>query len=68
MSATPQVLLKKLKALPAQRRAEVEDFIDFLSGRDSDRSLVRAAMQVSERSLHMVWDNPADEDYDPSAA
>lgn len=64
MSATPQVLLKKLKALPAQRRAEVEDFIDFLSGRDAERSLVRAAMQVSERTLQTVWDHPADADYD----
>ena len=25
-----QVLIEKLKSLPPQRRAEVEDFIDFL--------------------------------------
>jgi len=64
MSASPQVLLKKLKALPPQRRAEVEDFIDFLSGRDEDRGLVRAAQAVSEKALQAVWDNPADADYD----
>ena len=65
MSATPQALLKKLQALPPQRRAEVEDFIDFLAARsDGDRGLVRAAQAVSEKSLHAVWDNPADADYD----
>jgi hypothetical protein len=64
MSASPQALLKKLQALPPQRRAEVEDFIDFLSGRDDDRSLVRAAQAVSEKALQEVWDNPADAAYD----
>lgn len=64
MSASPQVLLKKLKALPPQRRAEVEDFIDFLSARDEDRTLVRAAQAISERALSTVWDSAADADYD----
>jgi hypothetical protein len=65
MSATPQALLKKLQALPPRRRAEVEDFIDFLSLRnDHDRSLVRAAQAVSEKTLKALWDNPDDADYD----
>jgi len=64
MSASPQTLLKKLQALPPQRRAEVEDFIDFLSSRDDDRGLVRAAQAVSEKSLQAVWDNPDDAAYD----
>lgn len=65
MSTTPQALLKKLQALPPQRRAEVEDFIDFLSLRNgNDRSLVRAAQLVSEKHLQALWDNPDDADYD----
>lgn len=64
MSATPQVLLKKLKALPPQRRAEVEDFIDFLGSRDIERRMVRSAMKVSESALKKIWDNPLDADYD----
>lgn len=64
MSASPQALLKKLKALPPQRRAEVEDFVDFLSARDEERELVHAAQAVTERSLSAVWDHPADADYD----
>jgi hypothetical protein len=30
MAANPDPLYEKLKALPPQRRAEVEDFLDFL--------------------------------------
>jgi hypothetical protein len=31
MSVHDQLLLEKLHALPPQRRAEVEDFVDFLT-------------------------------------
>lgn len=31
---TEQTLLEKLKALPPERRAEVEDFVDFLKARE----------------------------------
>ncbi len=33
MPTDPQSLLEKIKALPAERVAEVEDFVDFLSAR-----------------------------------
>ncbi|MGQ0699023.1 MAG: toxin-antitoxin system, antitoxin component, Xre family protein [Panacagrimonas sp.] len=59
-----QQMVKKLAALPPTRVAEVEDFIDFLSSRDGDRSLVRAAQAVSEPNLKAVWDNADDADYD----
>lgn len=59
-----QKMVKKLAALPPTRVAEVEDFIDFLSSRDSDRSLVRAAQAVSEPNLEAVWDNADDAEYD----
>ena len=33
-----ELLLEKLRALPPERRAEVEDFIDFLSDQDKKRA------------------------------
>lgn len=50
-------VLDKLLRLPPERVAEVEDFIDFLSSRDDDRSLVKAAQSVTESSFKAVWDN-----------
>jgi Protein of unknown function (DUF2281) len=58
------VLLEKLKALPPERRAEVEDFIDFLQNREADQHLARAAMRASEPAFKAVWDNPDDAEYD----
>ena len=37
-------VVQKLQTLAPDRLNEVEDFIDFLSQRDSDRQLIRAAM------------------------
>ena len=59
-----QVLLEKLRALPPERRAEVEDFIDFLQNRETDQHLARSAAQVSEPAFKAVWDNPDDAEYD----
>jgi len=59
-----QVLLEKLKALPPERRAEVEDFIDFLQNREADQHLTRAAARASEPAFKAVWDNPDDAEYD----
>jgi hypothetical protein len=43
MSTPHQALLDKIKQLPPQRMAEVEDFVDFLRSRDDERRLVLAA-------------------------
>jgi len=59
-----QVLLEKLRALPPERRAEVEDFIDFLQNRETDQHLARSAAQVSEPAFKAVWNNPDDAEYD----
>jgi hypothetical protein len=59
-----QVLIEKLKSLPPQRRAEVEDFVDFLRRRETDRHLTCAAAQASKPSFKSVWDNPDDAEYD----
>lgn len=57
-------LIDKLEALPPERIAEVEDFIDFIKQRDQDRQLTRTAAKAAEPSLQKVWDNPDDTVYD----
>jgi hypothetical protein len=57
-------LIDKLETLPPERIAEVEDFIDFVKQRDTDRQLTRTAAKAAEPSLQKVWDNPDDAVYD----
>jgi hypothetical protein len=64
MNAPDQVLFDKIKQLPPQRLAEVEDFVDFLSARDDELRLARAAAGASEASFALVWDNDEDAAYD----
>ena len=59
-----QKLLEKIKRLPPEKAAEVEDFVDFLSQRESERELARAATRLSEDAFAKVWDNEDDADYD----
>lgn len=59
-----QFLIEKLKRLPPERRAEVEDFIDFLQNREGDRRLTSAAAHASEPAFKAVWDNDQDAAYD----
>lgn len=59
-----QTLLNKIRTLPPEKVAEVEDFVDFLRGRLEDRRLVRAAAKLSEDAFHKVWDNADDAAYD----
>ncbi len=58
-----QLLLEKIRALPPEKRNEVEDFVDFLRQRDDDAQLVRAASHLSESSLRKIWDNSEDDVY-----
>lgn len=62
--APAKSLIDKIAALPADRRAEVEDFVDFISQREQDRALARAATAASAPALAGVWDNPDDAAYD----
>ncbi|KAF0163164.1 MAG: hypothetical protein FD157_3327 [Rhodocyclaceae bacterium] len=64
MSAIEQVLIEKIKKLPPQRLAEVEDFVDFLRTREDEQRLARAAAKVAEASLAAVWNNDEDAAYD----
>lgn len=59
-----QVLLEKIRNLPPEKVAEVEDFIDFLLERSPDRQLVAAVTRLSEESFRRIWDNPEDAAYD----
>ncbi|HWN43647.1 MAG TPA: toxin-antitoxin system, antitoxin component, Xre family protein [Thermoanaerobaculia bacterium] len=59
-----QTLMEKIRDLSADKVTEVEDFVDFLRQRNSDRRLVQAAARLSEDSLKKVWDNPDDSVYD----
>jgi hypothetical protein len=64
MTAAEQVLIQKIRQLPPQRLAEVEDFVDFLHARSGDQALVRAATKLSEPGFAAVWDNQEDAAYD----
>lgn len=59
-----QVIVKKLRALPPERIAEVEDFVDFLQTRTEARQLTHAAAKLAESAFSRVWDNASDADYD----
>jgi len=56
-------LIEKIKSLPPERVAEVEDFVDFIAQRD-ERRLVQVATKLSEESFRQVWDNEEDSVYD----
>lgn len=64
MTAIEQVLIEKIRQLPRQRMAEVEDFVDFLRAREDDQRFTHAAGKVSEPSFNQVWDNDEDAAYD----
>jgi hypothetical protein len=56
-------LIEKLKQLPPERVAEVEDFIDFLAQRD-ERRLTQTAMLTAEDSLRRESGNKENGVYD----
>ena len=57
-------VVQKLEALAPNRIDEVEEFIDFLSQRDTDQQLTQAAMAASESTLSEIWNNDDDAEYD----
>jgi len=57
-------LLEKIRHLPPEKAAEVEDFVEFLSRREEHRRLVHAATKLSEDAFQRVWDNSEDAVYD----
>lgn len=59
-----QALLEKIQTLPAERIAEIEDFVEFIFLREQERSFIRAAASASEPSFAAIWNNPDDDAYD----
>lgn len=57
-------LIEKIRQLPPEKAAAVEDFVDFLRERDSERAFVRGISKLSEESFRRIWDNPEDAAYD----
>jgi hypothetical protein len=57
-------LIEKIAALPDDRIAEIEDFVDFIRQREKDRTLRRAFAAASEPAFAKVWDNSEDSVYD----
>ena len=60
----PHTLIEKLRKLPPERVAEVEDFVDFLRTRDGEHATVRAGARAAEPAFAKVWDNDDDAAYD----
>ena len=64
MPAVSKILIEKIEALPAERIAEIEDFVDFIRSREQERSLTAAAAVTSAPAFAAVWSNPEDDVYD----
>jgi hypothetical protein len=64
LSVQTNTLIEKIQALPAERIAEVEDFVDFIRLREEERTLTRAAAAMSAPSFARIWSNPDDDAYD----
>lgn len=62
--APQRAILSKMRDLPPEKVAEVEDFVDFLRQRQEDRQLTHAAGKMSEKAFARVWSNPDDAAYD----
>lgn len=59
-----QALIQKIQALPVERIAEIEDFVDFLAAREQERALTRTATAVSAPAFATIWNNKEDDAYD----
>ena len=59
-----ETLIEKIQALPPDRIAEVEDFVEFIVIREQDRALTRAAATASGPAFAAVWNNSEDDAYD----
>ena len=63
-SEQERLILTKIRMLPPDKVAEVADFVDFISQKDRERQLIKAAGKMAEDSFKEVWDNSEDDAYD----
>lgn len=61
MSSNEQMLFEKLKALPEQQRAEVEDFVDFLATKVRKRTALDRLLAIAP-ALEAAGVEPMSED------
>ncbi|NER08114.1 MAG: DUF2281 domain-containing protein [Okeania sp. SIO3C4] len=59
-----KILIAKIRSLPSDKISEIIDFVDFLSQRQQQQSLVYSTTKLSEIAFEKIWDNPEDDDYD----
>jgi RelB antitoxin len=59
-----QALLEKIQALPIERIAEIEDFVEFIAARERQRSLTGTASAARPLAFAAIWNNPEDDAYD----
>ena len=63
MPTDTQALIVKIEALPAERIAEVEDFVDFIRLREQERMFIQAAAATSAPAFAAIWNNADDDVY-----
>ncbi len=61
-----ETLIQKIRSLPPERVAEVEDFVDFLTVRDQEEDHVLAAARLAEQVFREVPEETADRAYEGS--
>jgi len=59
-----QTLIEKIRGLPPDKVAKVEEFVDLLRQSDDERQLIAAMMKLSQGAFATIWDNPDDAEYD----
>ncbi len=57
-------ILTKIRMLPPDKVAEIVDFVDFISQKDQERQLLKAAGKMADDTFKKVWDNAEDDAYD----
>ena len=63
-SEQERFILSKIRTLPPDKIAGVSDFVDFISQKDQERQLLKAAGKMAEDTFKKVWDNPEGDAYD----
>ena len=64
MNASEKILVEKIQQLPAQRLAEVGDFVNSLRAKNEEARFVASVTKVSEPCFASAWDNDEDAVYD----
>ncbi len=64
MNSNADALTEKIQSLSAEQIVEVEDSVEFVRLRGTERGLTRAASAVSSPAFEAVWSNVEDAAYD----